>query len=434
MSSFVSVDRSSLMHSSTSRDQHVRVCGVRERGDVEGNTDAAIQAETRRLATTWDRDAVISAVVETDMDQVFSRFRDHAEFVELLTQSVAENFEIIRPYVAGNRQLIDDGSTVPAQLARLEADLGIPLSELQRSYRVGVREIWRTWHQHVAGTGKPQHKFGALVLGTERILEALDFIVGRASLGYVEREEELRRSGAQARRRIIEQVLSGEDDRHARDHFPILRYDLTSAHVALLVTGADDRSAELLAETTRGAVGASAALVMRMSPQTVAVWLARPQPWSPHHLGTIADTVRAGGHVASVSEPEAGVAGFRLGWAQVAIVESIRKALPREPSVLCAGDVRLEVLHLKDPDSAKQFIARELGSLGEAGPRHDELRDTLLVFLQSRSHVEAANALSVHEHTVRNRVARAEQILGHSAAKRSTEIQVALRLRRVLDR
>jgi DNA-binding PucR family transcriptional regulator len=44
-------------------------------------------------------------------------------------------------------------------------------------------------------------------------------------------------------------------------------------------------------------------------------------------------------------------------------------------------------------------------------------------------HVAAAEQLGLHEHTVRNRLHRAEQLLGHPLSERRAELLVALRLR-----
>jgi DNA-binding PucR family transcriptional regulator len=47
------------------------------------------------------------------------------------------------------------------------------------------------------------------------------------------------------------------------------------------------------------------------------------------------------------------------------------------------------------------------------------------------SHVAAAEHLQLHEHTVRNRLHKAEELLGHPINERRTELQVAARLMRM---
>jgi hypothetical protein len=60
------------------------------------------------------------------------------------------------------------------------------------------------------------------------------------------------------------------------------------------------------------------------------------------------------------------------------------------------------------------------------------LRETLLTWLATGSHVSAAALLGVHENTIRNRVHQAEELLGVALHQRRIELQVALRLERVL--
>lgn len=45
----------------------------------------------------------------------------------------------------------------------------------------------------------------------------------------------------------------------------------------------------------------------------------------------------------------------------------------------------------------------------------------------------AAEHLQLHEHTVRNRLQKAEQLLGRPLQERRTELQVAIRLVRLLN-
>ena len=58
--------------------------------------------------------------------------------------------------------------------------------------------------------------------------------------------------------------------------------------------------------------------------------------------------------------------------------------------------------------------------------------ETVLTWLDAGSHVSAAAILGVHENTVRNRIRAAEELLGAPLLGRRTELQVALRLERVL--
>jgi len=85
------------------------------------------------------------------------------------------------------------------------------------------------------------------------------------------------------------------------------------------------------------------------------------------------------------------------------------------------SEVGLEILLLRDLDMAKRFIQAELGPLALDTRDNERLRETLDASFRFGSHVAAAEYLQLHEHTVRNRLQKAEQLLGSSIRERSTE-------------
>lgn len=96
------------------------------------------------------------------------------------------------------------------------------------------------------------------------------------------------------------------------------------------------------------------------------------------------------------------------------------------------ADVGLEILLLADEETARRFVQRELGALAASSAEGGRLRETLECSFRHGSHVDAASALAVHEHTIRNRLHRIEELLGHPVSERRTDLQVALRLVRIL--
>ena len=79
------------------------------------------------------------------------------------------------------------------------------------------------------------------------------------------------------------------------------------------------------------------------------------------------------------------------------------------------------------------FTERVRKVLAMAREEAARLRETLEASFRLGSHVSAAEHLQLHEHTVRNRLHRAEEHLGHPLSERRTELQVALRLQRLLS-
>jgi DNA-binding PucR family transcriptional regulator len=90
------------------------------------------------------------------------------------------------------------------------------------------------------------------------------------------------------------------------------------------------------------------------------------------------------------------------------------------------------LLLLSDILRAQQFVEAELGPLAKNDSVANRLRETLLAWLATGSVVSAAALLEVHENTIRNRLRQAEDMLGIVIHQRRTELQVALRIARVL--
>jgi len=102
--------------------------------------------------------------------------------------------------------------------------------------------------------------------------------------------------------------------------------------------------------------------------------------------------------------------------------------------VLWYTDVRLEMLLLRDIDRAEEFVREELGSLAGDDPANVKLRETVEAWFKTGSNIGTAAALGIHEHTVRNRLRKAEETIGCPLSERSTELEVALRLRAALEK
>lgn len=91
-------------------------------------------------------------------------------------------------------------------------------------------------------------------------------------------------------------------------------------------------------------------------------------------------------------------------------------------------DVHLELLLLRDEAGARDLVERTLGPLAGDSEHALRLRETLLVWFRFGTLKAAAAELGYHEHTVRNRILRAEELLGPSVPDRALELQVAVRL------
>ena len=165
------------------------------------------------------------------------------------------------------------------------------------------------------------------------------------------------------------------------------------------------------------------------------VWLGRIGEWKRAVLDALDRVLVGAGVPATVGGPHAGIDGFRTTLTEAMDAERIRAAWdrPGAPSVVHHDDVGLEILLMRDPEHARQFVERELGPLAEDTVEASRLRETLEASFRFGSHVAAAEHLQLHEHTVRNRLHKAEELLGHTLNERRTELQVAARLIRLLS-
>ena len=127
----------------------------------------------------------------------------------------------------------------------------------------------------------------------------------------------------------------------------------------------------------------------------------------------------------------AGVEGFRRSHVQARATHAI--AVERGDRVILYEDVALEVLTCADPARARSFVADELGCIADPGPRNERLRETLAAYFASSLKAAGAGvALGVHDQTITYRLRQVETLLGYPIYTRRVELELALRLARVL--
>jgi sugar diacid utilization regulator len=261
-----------------------------------------------------------------------------------------------------------------------------------------------------------------------------DHVASQVAESYAVTDDALSRSRAHVRQALVRQLLREDTASLPPSDLVTLDYDLAACHVVVLLPATPQGAAASLLVGLRAATGVRASLLHPLGLSSTAVWLGTAGAWSPALLTALREVLRRTGVEASLSGSASGLAGFRAALTQATEVERVRSAWGRAtaPAVLEHADVRLEVLLLRDPAGARSFVEAELGPLAAGTAEAARLRDTLDASFQWGSHVAAAEHLQLHEHTVRNRLHKAEQQLGHPLQDRRTELQVALRLHRLL--
>jgi DNA-binding PucR family transcriptional regulator len=133
----------------------------------------------------------------------------------------------------------------------------------------------------------------------------------------------------------------------------------------------------------------------------------------------------------ALGEPADGPAGFRVTHRQAQA--ALRVALHDGRQVTRYADVALIAFALADETLARSLIGIYLHPLDDDGRSAEVLRETLRAYLAAgRNAQSAGSALGVHRNTVSQRLRVIEDRLGCSLSERHAEVDVALRLERLL--
>ena len=143
----------------------------------------------------------------------------------------------------------------------------------------------------------------------------------------------------------------------------------------------------------------------------------------------VADLDIASGVWVALGQVESGVDGFRLTHRQARQAQSV--ALAASPAdrarVTDSAEIGPIALMCADVGLVRARVLEVLGNLAIDDASHRRLRDTLWEFLSARgSYTAVAEHSAMHRNTVRYRVRRAEEILGHGVDDGRLDLEVAL--------
>jgi len=415
---------------------------------VDGAAEVATQVEDpcgampERFRAHLDRLSVEALVDEVLLRCTSAAFAQHAhdeEFIGRLRASISQNAYALRDVLTGRAALEEVPLDKVLEFASTQAQLRIPQKAMQRSYRVSFLSQWELWAQHlrtalVDADVPAEEALDLLSRLTRAILTYQDHVASRVAETYTRDHEALNRSRAHVRKSLVREVLRGEVASLSASDLALLSYPLDAHHVAVLLPQMPEGAASQLADGLRAAGRSPHSLTHALSLGSTVVWLGRLDPWPVAALSAVAGALERVAAVATVSNPAQGADGFRTALRQAQDAQRVREAWPpaEAPTVVRYADANLEILLLRDEELARAFVEAELGPLGRATNEATRLRETLEASFRLGSHVAAAEHLQLHEHTVRNRLHKAEALLGHPLQERRTELQVAIRLVRLL--
>lgn len=393
-----------------------------------------VPASARALAGRLDPADAAQYVTEQAMLLVFPERADDPLFRAAVYGSALDNIDAMWRALAGTGDLQIPTPLGALVFAETAAEVGVPVVQFERICRgIGVGLVWICWYRAaLAYAEETETPLAELVGAPTVIIHAyIDALVSPmlerydATLAQPTRDH--------LRRNILRQALDGSVALEDNDVEEALGLTLDAEHVAVLLLGDRHDRADLVTYA-REACAATATLTYRHGVDQWIVWFSRPEGFGQERLDRLRKALERAGARAAVGPPASGSDGLGATGRDAIRTAHLQSLLgPSADDVLCYADVRLEAMLLNDTVCARRFVAEELGALGRGGTRLGRLRTTALTWLMCGSHVATAAQLGVHEHTVRNRLAQAEELLGTTLAARRTELLVALRLERMLS-
>ncbi|MFD4429606.1 PucR family transcriptional regulator [Nocardia sp. NPDC058497] len=314
-------------------------------------------------------------------------------------------------------------------LARTIARRGLDVRVLLRAYRTGMAEVLAVMTETVAqGQVPPEIERAVLLRLFERSTTWLGLSVEALTGTFMAERERVLRDAINTRTELVHALLTGTEV--DVDQASIgLGYRLSRRHLAFVLwtgeAGGDepggllDRAAARIATV----LGATGLLTVAASASGLWAWAAIDD--DAEIAERIARCEVAAPVRVAFGMPGAHVDGFVSSHREA--VAARRVAEQNEQAVTDYREVEIAYLAGVDTAAMRGLIARELRGLTGTDLVSTRLRATLHAYLRAqRSPEEAARLLGVHKNTVRYRIHRVEEILGHPVSERALALEIAL--------
>jgi hypothetical protein len=319
-----------------------------------------------------------------------------------------------------------------AEFVRSVARRGHELGVLLKVYRAGNIILWEHFTEVIDDLSEdgPTRDETLVYLWT-RGGAWLDESIERITEIYYEEQAQALESRIAGKIETVRALLTAHPT--SEDPSSSLGHALSHWQTAFVVwahTG-EPEAGQLLQDVARSfasALGAPRPLTIPRSSRDLWCWAAtRRTPELGPALESLAKSQPAEVQIA-VGLPARGVSGFRTSNQEACDAQRLVMSAPNGPAVVTYADVELLCLARTESESFHQMVQRELGDLAADGGGTAHARETLLCYLTGGANVEAVAArMVVHRNTVRYRLNRAEELMGHRITERVGHVELALR-------
>jgi DNA-binding PucR family transcriptional regulator len=413
---------------------------------LPGAPEPVASSRARETATAAARALLPSLDVLTErircrLLESWPAFAQTAELELELTDTIETN---LRRYfedvvVGESREVL----TAPPEALRFAVSVqhhGIDTGTLIEAYRVGQNIAWSSWMEHLAREVVDHDLLVETIEHSSRRMFAYVDAVVEEQVRIWGRERE-RWSGPLTARRAaaVRQLVEADSpvSEHARR---AVGYSLERELIAAVLwesqaasagaapaSGAPMGRLELAAEAIAGAVGLERALLVPAGDTCIWAWFASDRRLDLDALERIATEHLRDRQCLALSLPGTGLEGFRGGHRQVLRARRFAELSQLDGGVVRFDEVETLCVMSEDPELLADFVERKLGPLAAESRSAGRLRETLLVWLREGGNASrAAERLRTHKNTVRNRVQRAQELIGRSLDEDRLGLELAL--------
>jgi DNA-binding PucR family transcriptional regulator len=357
---------------------------------------------------------------------------DPALYAESLTSTRANTIRFLTLMVSDPCQPIPgDPPPEAVDIARSVMRRGADTELVVLTYRAGQNVFWESWIDAAAELVSDRDELVEVLRVSSVLLPSyIDKVLASVLARAEEEREELLRGGLARRAETVRMILDDVpiDAQRASE---LLGYELSQTHTCVVLWSEDaveQGTLDRVAHTLAHAVGARRPLVLPATATALWAWIGTTGEPDLAHLHAAMDDVEPA--IRAAAGPSClGLAGFRRTHDGAVATQGLVAGTGAGERLTTYRDVEVTALVAQDPRRMTDFVRTTLGPLAGRDAAAARLRETLRTYLrEGESAPRAAQRLYTHRNTVLQRVARAEELLGHPIADRRLELALALEL------